>query len=157
MNDVLAKPFTKDGMVRILKKHLTSLLKNQPPPDQYQYDINQNGGMAGMQGPTQSYASMLGSGSTVKFEGGTPSQSPATSTSWHSPSQNQMSHASPNLDSSGYAGGRPQMVLTPTGLQNPGFPPQVGTPPIPRMGDGMGDDRPEKRQRMYGPGPGQGY
>jgi osomolarity two-component system, response regulator SKN7 len=32
MNDVLAKPFTREGMVRILKKHLVSLLKNPPPP-----------------------------------------------------------------------------------------------------------------------------
>lgn len=155
---MLAKPFTKDGMVRILKKHLAYMLQNPPQPEQNQYDMGQNGGMPGPTGPAQSYASMLGSGSTVKFEGGTPSQSPATSASWHSPSQAQMSHASPNLDNSGYVGGRPQMVLTPTGLQQPGFPPQIGTPPIPRMGDGMGgDDRPEKRQRLYGPGPGQGY
>ena len=60
------------------------------------------------------------------------------------------------------------MALTPGGTQRPPPPgqqqqyqvlPQIGTPTMGRMqmADVMGDDRPEKRQRMaYGQGPG-GY
>ncbi|KKY36578.1 putative response regulator-like protein [Diaporthe ampelina] len=117
MNGVLAKPFTKDGMIRILKQHLRHLLKNPAAAD-----VEPNG-VAPVPVPS----------------GSTPSYS----------------------DAGGYmtAGGGvsgPQMVLTPGGMHRGGFPPQVSTPPIQRMPDNMGDERPEKRQRMYGPGPG-GY
>ncbi|KAL2272490.1 hypothetical protein FJTKL_06527 [Diaporthe vaccinii] len=162
MNGVLAKPFTKDGMIRILKQHLRHLLKNPAAAD-----VEPNGvaPVPVPSGSTPSYSGMPSgtmstAGSAVKFESGTPIQSPATTGSWHSPGQ-QLAHASPNLDAGGYmtTGGGvsgPQMVLTPGGMHRGGFPPQVGTPPIQRMPDNMGDERPEKRQRMYGPGPG-GY
>ncbi|KAH8769213.1 response regulator-like protein [Diaporthe sp. PMI_573] len=162
MNGVLAKPFTKDGMIRILKQHLRHLLKNPAAAD-----VEPNGvaPVPVPSGSTPSYSGMPSgtmstAGSTVKFESGTPIQSPATTGSWHSPGQ-QLAHASPNLDAGGYmtAGGGvsgPQMVMTPGGMHRGGFPQQVGTPPIQRMPDSMGDERPEKRQRMYGPGPG-GY
>lgn len=175
MNDVLAKPFTKDGMVRILRKHLPYLLKNPPPPGTTVDDMAPSGGQQG-QAPPQfqnsagmSMAQMAGpagmssAGAQLKFEG-TPIQSPATTSSWHSPSQ--MAHASPTLDSSGYlnaVGPGSGMMLTPGGTQRPQYAsqvmPQVGTPTLSRMPDGMGgmnDDRPEKRQRLYGPAQG-GY
>lgn len=55
----------------------------------------------------------------------------------------------------GYGLSGPQMVMTPGGMQRPGYPPMVGTPPVQqRMPDDMGgDQRPEKRQRLYAPGP----
>ncbi|KAJ9134738.1 Transcription factor prr1 [Pleurostoma richardsiae] len=171
MNDVLAKPFTKDGMVRILKKHLESMLRDPPPPESATDDMGQNG-IPVQGGPPPAYAglSLAGQGlmagpGGVKYESGnTPLQSPATSSSWHSPSQ--MPQPSPSIETAGgYMTARP-MVMTPTGLQpSSGFP---GTPPIPRMPDGMqqsgmqqgggmpgADERPEKRQRMYAPN--QGY
>lgn len=159
MNDILAKPFTKDGMVRILKRHCRHLLR-----DPKAADMELNGtalsAPAGS-GATPSYSGMQAGGvanpgTGVKFEAGTPIQSPATTGSWHSPSQ-QMAHASPNLDAGGYmtaAGGvsGPQLVMNPSGMPRGAFAPQMGTPPIPRMSDHLGgDDRPEKRQRLYGP------
>ncbi|KAL2272491.1 hypothetical protein FJTKL_06527 [Diaporthe vaccinii] len=117
MNGVLAKPFTKDGMIRILKQHLRHLLKNPAAAD-----VEPNG-VAPVPVP---------SGSTPSY-----------------------SDAGGYMTTGGGVSG-PQMVLTPGGMHRGGFPPQVGTPPIQRMPDNMGDERPEKRQRMYGPGPG-GY
>jgi osomolarity two-component system response regulator SKN7 len=216
MNDVLAKPFTREGMVRILRKHLTRMLKDpqsgavvgggddlgqavaggHPPPHQGGYGPAAMGGMA-----------------QVKFEH-TPIQSPSTASSWHSPSQ--MHQTSPNLDGTGggpgggymnaVGSGPGGMVLTPGGSQQqqqqrapsqtqhhphhhpqqqggyPGYmtPQQVagaqaaqaaqaqaqaqamrGMAENARM-QGMqvagsaSEDRPEKRQRLYGPVPGQG-
>ncbi|KAK5653575.1 hypothetical protein OQA88_8837 [Cercophora sp. LCS_1] len=171
MNDVLAKPFTKDGMVRILKKHLYNMLKN---PEAQSLSGDDGGQTAGGPGPgptnqAQQFAgtagmtlATMGQGGQVKFEQ-TPIQSPATTTSWHSPSQ--MHQTSPNLDGGGYmsaqiGGGTGSMVLTPGGTQRPQYAnqmvPQVGTPAIGRMDGmgGLGDDRPEKRQRLYGPSQG---
>ncbi|KAK3376003.1 response regulator-like protein [Lasiosphaeria ovina] len=174
MNDVLAKPFTKDGMIRILKKHLSYMLKDPQPAGLVSDDTGQHvggpgpgpgppassqtyggGGMAGMTIAT------MGTGGQVKFEQ-TPIQSPATTSSWHSPSQ--MTHTSPNVDNGGYmsavGSGSGGMVLTPGGTQRPQFAnqvvPQVGTPNIGRIPEGMalGDDRPEKRQRLFGPSQG---
>lgn len=176
MNDVLAKPFTKDGMVRILRKHLPYLLKNPPPPGSTADDMppgvgqqgsgpppypNSAGGMSMTQlaGP----AAMSSAGAQIKFEG-TPIQSPATTSSWHSPSQ--MAHASPTLENGGYmnaVGSGSGMMITPGGTQRPQYATQVmaqvGTPTLGRMPEGlagMADDRPEKRQRLYGP-PQGGY
>jgi osomolarity two-component system, response regulator SKN7 len=169
MNDVLAKPFTKEGMIRILKKHLTYMLKN--PPLAGEEGTTPNGGPSLPAGSTPSYSGSAGmtlapgsghpsmtAGGPVKF-GDTPIQSPATTSSWHSPTQN-ISHTSPGMDG-GYlapmSAGQGQMVITPGGTHRPPYP---GTPtgPMPpggmaRMHDGMGrvDERPEKRQRMYGP------
>ncbi|KAL1881164.1 hypothetical protein VTK73DRAFT_4611 [Phialemonium thermophilum] len=168
MNDVLAKPFTKDGMVRILKKHLPYLLKNPPPPGSTGDDMGQAGAQqnsnsqynsAGMSmGQMAAPAAMSSAGQQLKFEG-TPIQSPATTSSWHSPSQ--MSHTSPAIDSSGYmtgVGNGQNMMLNPGGTQRSQYGnqvvTQVGTPTMGRMSDGMGgmaDDRPEKRQRLYAP------
>lgn len=163
MNDILAKPFTKDGMVRILKRHCRHLLR-----DPKSADMELNGATLSAPAPSGSTPAYAGGmqaggvatqGNAVKFEGGTPIQSPATTGSWHSPSQ-QMAHASPNLDAGGYmtAGGAvsaPQMVMTPGGMPRGAFASQMGTPPVPRTADHMGgDERPEKRLRMYGPASG---
>lgn len=172
MNDVLAKPFTRDGMVRILKKHLSYMLKDPQPSGMTSDDPGQVVGVPGPGPPSQpqGYAgpppgmtiSTMAGGGQVKFEQ-TPIQSPATTSSWHSPGQ--MHQPSPNLDG-GYmnaqiGSGPTGMVLTPGGTQRPQFATQtanqVGTSALGRMADGMGgigDDRPEKRQRMYGPSQG---
>ncbi|KAK0724798.1 hypothetical protein B0H67DRAFT_481213 [Lasiosphaeris hirsuta] len=174
MNDVLAKPFTRDGMVRILKKHLSYMLKDPQPIGLGADDTNQTAGAPGPgpphsaggyggPGPAGVAMAALAGGGQVKFEQ-TPIQSPATTSSWHSPSQ--MPHTSPTIDSSGYmsaqiGSGPGGIVLTPGGTQRPPYAnqvvPQVGTPTLGRMPDGvgLGDDRPEKRQRLYGPSQGQ--
>lgn len=174
MNDVLAKPFTRDGMIRILKKQLRNMLRDPPPPGLVSDDMVSNGGPmgSGPQGAAQGYPGQpnmsmptmagpagMGSGGVVKFEH-TPIQSPSTTSSWHSPSQ--MSHTSPNLDTGGYmnaVGSAPGgVVLTPGGTQRPQYAnmPSGGPPNLARMPDVMGhnDDRPEKRQRLYAPGQG---
>lgn len=167
MNDVLAKPFTKDGMVRILKKHLSYLLKNPPGPGE---DLGPNGGMQAPAGYASAsmtmgpggQAGMATAGGQMKFET-TPIQSPAATTaSWHSPGGGQIAQASPNLEATSYmnavnVNGSSQMPITPGGTHRPqfqgGMVPHVGTPPIRSMPEGMGmEGPPEKRQRMYGPG-----
>lgn len=160
MNDVLAKPFTKEGMVRILRKLLPYMLKN-PQPVGSGDDMNQQtaggppsgyvnassiSGMGGMQA-----ASGLGG---VKFET-TPIHSPATSSSWHSPGPGQLQHASPNMDNTGgymqapVNGGSSQ----PRGGFPGGPPPGMAIPAMRPMADNIqNDDRPDKRPRLYGPG-----
>lgn len=151
MNDVLAKPFTREGMVRILKKHLTKLLKNPPPPGSAGDDMVSPGVQ---HGPNASYANAMAAqaqmtmqqqiaannaahmqqqqsagmqapGAQVKFEG-TPMPSPTTTGSWHSPSQ--MAHTSPTMDGAGGymsqvggGGGGGPMALTPGGTQRPQY------------------------------------
>ncbi|KAK3941188.1 transcription factor prr1 [Diplogelasinospora grovesii] len=178
MNDVLAKPFTKDGMVRILKKHLSYMLRD---PSQANMGGDESGQSVGVLGPSMSsqayggpqgmsMAAMAGGpsmgggggGGQVKYEQ-TPIQSPATTSSWHSPSQ--MTHTSPSMnDGGGYltavgSGSAGGMVLTPGGTQRPQYSnqvlqPQIGGQNLSRLPDmmaGMGDERPEKRQRLYAP------
>ncbi|KAL0939616.1 HSF-type DNA-binding protein [Colletotrichum truncatum] len=146
LNDVLAKPFTKDGMLRILRKHVAHLLKNAPPDD-----------LAVGHGAAQLHAANMGMPAMnpgVKFDS-TPSQSPATTTSWHSPGQ--IHQPSPNVTNieTGYPmGNTAQMVMTPTSAQRPTFHQSMPTGMQQmRVPDHMagGDDRPEKRQRLYGP------
>ncbi len=173
MNDVLAKPFTKEGMVRILKKHLPYLLKNPPPPGSSGDDMSQSAGVAGAQGygnstgmgmvPMSAGSNISAMSGGVKFQT-TPIQSPATTASWHSPG-GQMPHASPNMDGGKYrdsnymaaaVNGGGSMVLAPGGQQRqnyPGGPPQpMANHPMRGLPEGIAsDDRPEKRQRLYGP------
>ncbi|KAF6805350.1 HSF-type DNA-binding protein [Colletotrichum sojae] len=144
LNDVLAKPFTKDGMLRILRKHVPHLLKNAPPDD-----------LAVGHGAAQLHAnnmSMPTMNPGVKFDT-TPGQSPATTSSWHSPGQ--IHQPSPNVTNieTGYPmGNTAQMVITPTSAQRPNFQNMPSGMQQMRIPDHMGgDDRPEKRQRLYGP------
>lgn len=198
MNDVLAKPFTKDSMIRVLRKHLAYMLKDPLQGGLNSDDTGQTAGTSGPPSQNQAYAnnqqaqanmmaaaaamanSSMGSGTQVKFEQ-TPVPSPTTSSSWHSPGQ--MNQTSPNMDGGGYmnAGGSGPggMVLTPGGTQRPPPPPyqmmnnqvnnqlaggsagfQGGGHMQASEGMGMGggseESRPEKRQRLYGPGVNQG-
>lgn len=170
MNDTLAKPFTKDGMAKILMKYCSHLLKN-PAAGGTGLDAPNGNAMpnavpisgAGVSNPGYAIPASM-PGSAVKFET-TPINSPATTGSWHSPSQS-MAHASPNLEAGGYmaasnvAVSGPQMVMTPGGMASTAgsFAPQMATPQMPRMSSSMGsDDRPEKRQRLYAPGGPAGY
>lgn len=160
MRDVLAKPFTKEGMIGKLKKHLTSFLRN-PPPDAVMDQMYQNGGATQppTPGPFSNPAMSLplsaaSSSGVAKFDT-TPIHSPSTSASWHSPGQ--MQHASPNLGQGPdylNTGNGPQMVITPGGSQRPPYSstmmPTMG--PGARMPDSLVDEGPpEKRQRLYGP------
>ncbi len=158
-------------MIRILKKQLRNMLRDPPPPGLLSDDIAPNGGAMGPgpAAPGQGFGGQSGmpmgsmggppSLGGVKFEQ-TPIQSPSTTASWHSPGQ--MSQTSPNLDTGGYmnavGSGPGGMMLTPGGTQRPqygnlaqGNPPTLGRVP---EGVAHGDDRPEKRQRLYGPGQG---
>ncbi|KAK3305529.1 HSF-type DNA-binding-domain-containing protein [Chaetomium strumarium] len=191
MIDVLAKPFTRDGMVRILKKHLTRMLKDPQAPGLIPDDMGQSGVAGAGPGPpattNQGYvpastmamanlAAAAAGNPQVKFEH-TPIPSPSAASSWHSPGQ--MHQVAPNLDSGGYMGavgsGPGGLAMTPGGTQRPPPQPQpgqyanymtaqqIGGTQAMRMAEmsqigGLagGDDRPEKRQRLYGPGPGQG-
>ncbi|KAI2635750.1 HSF-type DNA-binding-domain-containing protein [Hypomontagnella submonticulosa] len=162
MRDVLAKPFTKEGMIGKLRKHLASFLRN-PPPESMMESMYPNGasGQPPTPGPYSSQGlgmaplSAASSGPVGKFDT-TPIHSPATSASWHSPSQ--LPHASPTMaQDQGYlgAGSGSQMVLTPGGTQKPQYAnammPQMGVPPPQRMPEGMqrSEGPPEKRQRLY--------
>ncbi|KAI1204220.1 HSF-type DNA-binding-domain-containing protein [Annulohypoxylon truncatum] len=164
MRDVLAKPFTKEGMIGKLRKHLANFMRN-PPPESMMDSMYPNGapgqpptpGPYSNQGIGMAPLSAASSGPVGKFDT-TPIQSPATSASWHSPSQ--MPHASPTLaQDQGYlnAGSGSQMVLTPGGTQKPQYAnammPQMGMPPQQRMPEGIqrSDGPPEKRQRLYAP------
>lgn len=147
-------------MAKILMKFCSHLLKNPAAAA----DLEQNGNhMMGPSLATPTYAGAIAP-SVSKFET-TPINSPATSGSWHSPSQS-LTHASPNLDggymqAAGITVSNPQMVMNPGGMQGGVFAPQMSqmpqmtNPSMPRLPSSMGgDDRPEKRQRLYPP-PGQ--
>lgn len=177
MNDVLAKPFTKEGMVRILKKHLPYLLKNPPQPGSGEDlgHMSGSGPPAGYVNPgamgamnamqAQQSLSAISGGGGVKFET-TPIQSPATSTSWHSPSTAQAQHTSPNLDGTGYmsssvnsggsggpGGGGGGPGVGPRQPYPGGPSPGLGSTALRGLTDPMAsDDRPEKRQRLYAHG-----
>lgn len=159
MRDVLAKPFTKEGMIGKLRKHLASFMRN-PPPEAMMEQMYANGAQPPTPGPYSNPSlslpmSAASSSGMAKFET-TPIQSPATSSSWHSPGQ--LPHASPNLNhEQSYlpTGSAAQMSMTPAGTQQPRYPNQM----LPamntqgRMPDGMTNDGPpEKRQRLQGSG-----
>ncbi|KAI1762302.1 HSF-type DNA-binding-domain-containing protein [Hypoxylon sp. FL1150] len=159
MRDVLAKPFTKEGMIGKLRKHLAHFLRN-PPPESVMEPMYSNGapgqpptpGPYSNQGIGMAPLSATSSGPVGKFDS-TPIQSPATSASWHSPSQ--VPHASPTMaQDQGYlgAGSGSQMVLTPGGTQKPQYAnAMMSQMPQQRMPDGLqrSEGPPEKRQRLY--------
>lgn len=167
MNDILAKPFTKDGMAKILMKFCGHLLKNPGAPAELELNGNT---MLNNSLSTPTYAGVIAP-SVPKYD--TPINSPATSGSWHSPNQTLAHTASPSMDgtymqATGINVSNSQMVMTPTGMPGGIFTPQLPAqiqqmpqmaqmpnPQIPRMSNIMAaDDRPVKRQRLYPP-PGQ--
>jgi len=75
MNDVLPKPFTKEGLLHMLEKHLGHLKKL---PD----------GMDPMMPPSASSMAQGSGGQSLKDES-SPNQSPSTISNWQSPGQFQ--------------------------------------------------------------------
>jgi osomolarity two-component system response regulator SKN7 len=165
MNDVLPKPFTKEGMLRALEKHLPQFKKNAqfPPSSMPHAGGYVTSGTA--HPPLGLNVGQLSATQTLKEES-SPGKSPATATSWHSP--NQLPGASPIGAPSNYMqqpmGDTRSYTMTPTHPH-----PQSGFPAPPTQG-GMGtsraaphrrvmsdmtggapEDHSEKRQRMYPP------
>ena len=94
MNDVLPKPFTKEGMLKALQKHLPGFLKDAPPQPHPQYQnqaqLSQPGGdfstsISG-QPPLGLSMGQLSANQSLKDET-SPGKSPATASSWQSPNQ----------------------------------------------------------------------
>jgi len=165
MNDVLPKPFTKDGMLRALEKHLPQFKKNaqfsNSGPMQQAGFVPPNS-----QAPLGLNMSQLSATSSLK-EDPSPRKSPATASSWQSP--NQIPGTSPINPQGGYMQQQPNgtYALTPTHPNHPQFPAQIpgmaGSRANPQQhrrvmsdlsGGAVPDDHPEKRQRMYAPQPG---
>jgi osomolarity two-component system response regulator SKN7 len=164
MNDVLPKPFTKEGMLRALEKHLAPFKKSphfasQPMPHPGNFVTgNQTHAPLGLNMAPLSTASLK--------EEPSPGKSPATASSWQSPSQltgtspigtAQGVYMQPMRDAGPFS-------MTPTNTQPPSqFPTQnnlmggVRTAPQHRrvlsdMAGGPSLPEPaEKRPRMYPP------
>lgn len=161
MNDVLPKPFTKEGMLRTLEKHLAHFKKDYVPPQQDQHQDH-------FANPNQSLnlniSHMPGTHSLKEEPSPAKSGSPSTS-SWNSPStigtsptqQNNQSYIQMQTSQGG------PYMMTPT-HSNVGGAYQT-QPPAPAMPAPSGrpgqhrrtiselginpEDTPEKRQRMY--------
>jgi osomolarity two-component system response regulator SKN7 len=118
MNDVLPKPFTKEGLLHMLEKHLAHLkqpahgLEMVPPPS------------AGLH-PTSTRTSMK--------EEESPAKSPATGSTWNSPAQ--MPGVSPVASASGDAEyGHVQQHPSMYTVQNPMQQMGYGAPPPQNLG-----------------------
>lgn len=160
MNDVLPKPFTKEGLLHMLEKHLAHLKKpltevGNPAP-------------SGMIPPAavQPMASSAARGPSLKDEE-SPAKSPATS-NWNSPSQvpGVSPVGSTNTDeylNPGVAGGHPAAMYGMS--QQPSIGYAAGGMPVQqratsgqhrrRISDISGGEDPQqaaKRQQMYAPG-----
>ena len=167
MNDVLPKPFTKEGLLSMLEKHL-SHLKKQPP------------GFSAMAAPPPPDA-LVSAKRSMKSED-SPVTSPATVSNWNSPGG--LTGASPvasNHPDDPYmhamhnaAGPSPYAVQAPMGSAptfTPVQPPQMGAPPrhplppgpvgptpqmrraISDISGGVVEMSDAKRQHMYAPAP----
>jgi len=166
MNDVLPKPFTKEGMLRILEKHLTHFKKDYVPPQQGQHQDH----FANPNPPLNLNMSHMPSTHNLKEEPSpAKSGSPSTS-SWHSPST--IGTSPTQQGNQGYVqmqanqGG--QYVMTPTHSNvGGGYQTQAPAPTMPAPSGRSGQHRrtiselginpeetPEKRQRMYPPSQG---
>lgn len=152
MNDVLPKPFTKEGLLAMLEKHLQHL-KKQPV------------GLDHMPPPLNSAKRSLKSEDS-------PATSPATASNWNSP--NQLVGGSPGgngLADDPYIGSAPYVqpgmpigqvyATAPPGAlampPRPG-PPMVGAPQRRGIADISGGPEMvgDGKRPMYGPGPGMG-
>ncbi|KAH8819542.1 BRRG2, response regulator [Xylogone sp. PMI_703] len=168
MNDVLPKPFTKEGMLRALERHLPQFKKQTPFPSNAQ--VTHAGGFTPAHQPLNMNLAQLSTSQTLK-DPNSPGKSPATASSWQSPIQ--LPNASP--------GGNPQgnfmqmmrdpgpYAMTPTHAQAT-FPAhqtpnqammaqarqQTQRRTLENMTDGSPpDDRHDKRQKLYAAGPSQ--
>ncbi|TVY71430.1 Transcription factor SKN7 [Lachnellula suecica] len=174
MNDVLPKPFTKEGMLKSLQKHLAQFMKGAPqfpnaPPMPHPSGFP-------VQNPSHPALGLnmaqLTAGPQLKEDPGS-GKSPATATSWHSP--NQIPGQSPvGPPPPGFM--PPHMRENPYNMAPPHPHPQAGYPappnqplgpprPAPQqhrrvmsdMTGGPPEEHPDaKRQRMFPP-PNGGY
>lgn len=136
MNGVLAKPFTKEGMLKSVKTHMSHLLKNPPPQDP-----SASAGYFMGAVPYMASTSHMGSGNSMKYENSTP---PAGST-W-SPGIPQVSPMNNGVDQSYLLNGSNQYHnLTPGGSRPPNYPAKMESP-TGRMSDH--ESPPGKRQRL---------
>lgn len=173
MNDVLPKPFTKEGMLRALEKHLPNFKKDAQFPPNGGPQVAHSGFVTPSPGQAPLGLTMAPLSATQSLkEEASPGKSPITVQSWQSP--NQLPGPSPiGSTPGGYMqpmGDNRQYNMTPTHShpQN-SFPP----PPNTAMGHPQGPPRPgvhrrampdmtgpgseehaEKRQRLYPAGPG---
>jgi osomolarity two-component system response regulator SKN7 len=159
MNDILPKPFTKEGLLQILEKHLFHLKKpslvdplTRPSPAPAVSAITLPGGR----------------GAHVKDED-SPQKSPATMSNWHSPnnitgmSPAGSAHTDDYASSMGVPGHHPVAVygLSPhavTQLGPNGIPYTPTGPPRRHIGEISGGEdvaMSAKRQQMYAPPMGQ--
>lgn len=159
MNDVLPKPFTKEGLLLVLEKHLAHLKHGGIPR-----------GPDGMGAPPVQSVAHSSAAQSIKDEN-SPSKSPATASNWNSP--NQLAGVSPATSglTDEYMGGvqgapyglQPVMPTTPgvpsgyTTTQPMGVPPNRGQAHRRQISDisGGADDHQQqlKRQQMYGQAP----
>ena len=173
MNDVLPKPFTKEGMLKALQKHLPGFLKDAQSQPHPQFQAQPGGGFSApgaTQQPLGLNMGQLSAAQSLKDEA-SPGKSPATATSWHSPNQmpgqspigngpigfmQQQTMQQPMRDN-------PYGAMTPT-HQHPqaGFPPQPNTPLGHRgpthkrvISDMTGgpEEHSDRRRPMYAPQP----
>ncbi|KAJ8063566.1 hypothetical protein OCU04_007438 [Sclerotinia nivalis] len=175
MNDVLPKPFTKEGMMKALEKHLGHFRKKAPT-----LGFSSPGQMShpgAFVTPTQSHPPLgLNMGQLTAAQSivddAASGKSPQTATSWQSPIQ--LPGGSPVVTSAPSSYMQPTMHST-NGMRDPSYSvtpthphPQSGFPP---PLSGLGNQRPphrrgisdmsgastpdgnpdQKRQRMYGP------
>lgn len=149
MNDVLPKPFTKEGLITMLDKHLSHLKQNPAAS------------MSPMEPPPPPLSAV--SKRSTKIED-SPGTSPATTANWHSPNPNHFSSgvspASTHEDSYYVQGGYPIQPTPPLYNSAPGT--MVGAPQRPlqpqqparrNISDISGgpDMNDAKRQQMYPP------
>lgn len=148
MSDVLAKPFIREGMQRMLRKHLPHLLATPSPPAP-----TTEGPYAGVQAGSALNGNMppdaaLATGHmAMKFEG-TPIQSPSGQAgAWGSPG---------GMASHGGAMASHSPTASPMGIGGLGVGAGAGMVMGGQMGSGgfIGsvEDRPEKRRRVAGQG-----
>lgn len=156
MNDVLPKPFTKEGMLRTLEKHLAHFKKNFVAP---QGNISGFGTPAGQNTSMGLSMSHMSAPHSLKDEA-SPGKSP--SSSWHSP----ITTTSPNSGAGQYGQQMPNAYnMTPT--HPPAAYQQTGAPMnmaraqqqqqaphrrvMSEMSDIGQDESANKRQRMFAP------
>jgi osomolarity two-component system response regulator SKN7 len=78
MNDVLPKPFTKEGLLAMLEKHLDTLKRGDSALEPMGQSTAQ---------PAQTLIPHIGSGRQSIKEEESPAKSPATTSTWNSPNQ----------------------------------------------------------------------
>jgi osomolarity two-component system response regulator SKN7 len=143
MNGVLAKPFTKSGMQKIVENHLSYLLKGYDPSTQQESGSGYVVGGAGYMNPPSNLNTP--GGTAFKFE--TTPTPPATGATWSPGQMPQQSPLTTGMDQGyGMVNGANQYGLTPTSASRASFPGNISQNSQGRMD---GQSPPEKRQRTY--------